>query len=462
MAKQAILLQALHVKTEVSQPSTRSHPQTPLLPQPSSKKPSPIPWRQIYLLLILQLAEPLTSQFVRHTGITNGDESRVGYYVGVMQSVFFATQALTVLHWSRISDVIGRKPVVLTGLVGLSLSMYCFGLSTTYWGAVFSRSLNGALNGNIGVMKSMLAEITDSSNLAQVYGFLPIAWSTGGTLGPIIGGTLAHPAERFPNLFGNSEFLKTYPYFLPCAVPATFSAVAWFITFTHLKETVASPTPIGHFFSSKRTRDVLDAAGSHAEISDAEKPVPMRALLVPRVLVAAGNYASLSLVDIAYRAVQPLFFSTPVELGGLGLSPPTIGLILSAFGIINGIFQVFFFARIHDHWGTKNVFIAGISSCIPVFALFPVMNFLAREQGIGHAVWAIVALQIVISLGISLCYGCVFIYIAASAPNKASLGATNGLAQMLVSVTRTFGPAAANSLFSLSIKHQYMHGNMVY
>jgi MFS family permease len=54
----------------------------------------------------------------------------------MQHSLFFATQALTVLHWSRISDHIGRKPVILTGLFGLSISMYCFGLSRTFWGLV--------------------------------------------------------------------------------------------------------------------------------------------------------------------------------------------------------------------------------------------------------------------------------------------------------------------------------------
>ena len=43
---------------------------------------------------------------------------------------------MTVLHWSRISDHIGRKPVIMLGLTGLSLSMYCFGLSRTFWGLV--------------------------------------------------------------------------------------------------------------------------------------------------------------------------------------------------------------------------------------------------------------------------------------------------------------------------------------
>lgn len=43
---------------------------------------------------------------------------------------------MTVLHWSRLSDHIGRKPVIMNGLLGLSLSMYCLGLSRTFWGAV--------------------------------------------------------------------------------------------------------------------------------------------------------------------------------------------------------------------------------------------------------------------------------------------------------------------------------------
>lgn len=42
--------------------------------------------------------------------------------------------------------------------------------------AGFSRCLNGALNGNIGILKSLVSEVTDSSNLAQAYAYMPIAW----------------------------------------------------------------------------------------------------------------------------------------------------------------------------------------------------------------------------------------------------------------------------------------------
>ena len=53
---------------------------------------------------------------------------------------------------------------------------------------------------------------------------------------PVIGGSLSRPAERHPELFGQSEFLKKYPYFLACSIPATFSIVACFVTLFFLKE----------------------------------------------------------------------------------------------------------------------------------------------------------------------------------------------------------------------------------
>jgi len=73
------------------------------------------------------------------------------------------------------------------------------------------------------------------------------------------------------------------------------------------------------------------------------------------VLIAVGNYASASLLDMAFRAIQPLFFSTPIALGGLGLSPATIGTILAIYSAVNGPFHFFFFAKMHERWGPKKV-----------------------------------------------------------------------------------------------------------
>ena len=249
------------------------------------------------------------------------------------------------------------------------------------------------------------------------------------------------------------------------------------------------------------------------DATEVEKPLPLRALLTRDVVIAAGNYASLSLVDIAFRAIHPVFLSTPIALGGLGLAPPTIGNLLSIYGVLNGVIQVFCFAQLNDRFGSKRVFMCGIAAALPLFATFPLVNSLARAHGYSTLVYAVVVLQIANSVAVSMAYGtpflrcvhssgscrtladyaarspagAIFIFIQNASPNRASLGATNGLSQvrsvppfsrpcaaadpkpdalcavqMSVSVMRAIGPAAANSLFSVSIARHYLGGNFVY
>ncbi|PIL35788.1 hypothetical protein GSI_02518 [Ganoderma sinense ZZ0214-1] len=326
--------------------------ETPLL-RSETRKPhkTPLPWGQFTILLILQLAEPLTSQviypfapeLIRNVGITHGDETKVGYYVGVMQSIFFATQAVTVLHWSRVSDHVGRKP------------------------------------------------------------------------------------------------------------------------------TVQSPASLRKLFRRLPREAAIQSASSTAvkaaAVDDKARPLPLKKLLVPRVIIPATNYAFLAIVDINLRAIQPVFYSTPIALGGLGLAPQQIGWILSVYGVINGLTQIFLFSKVNERFGSKPVYLVGIASVLPVFAMFPFINEVARLEGrMVPLVWGLVFCQALLSIIISFSYGAVFIFITASAPNKASLGAVNGIAQMLVSLMRTVGPATANSLFSLSIdqEHHYMGGYFVY
>ena len=52
-------------------------------------------------------------------------------------SLYFAAEAATILQWSRLSDCIGRKPVLLCGLLGTIISIILFGLSRSFWTLVF-------------------------------------------------------------------------------------------------------------------------------------------------------------------------------------------------------------------------------------------------------------------------------------------------------------------------------------
>ena len=49
---------------------------------------------------------------------------------------------------------------------------------------------------------------------------------------------------------------------------------------------------------------------------------------------------------MSFRALQPLFLSTPIAIGGLGFDPPTIGTVMSVYGTLNGVFTIFFFSRL--------------------------------------------------------------------------------------------------------------------
>lgn len=136
-----------------------------------------------------------------------------------------------------------------------------------------------------------------------------------------------------------------------------------------------------------------------------DTPIPFRELLTFPVVISIANYATLGFLEIALLALLPLFYSSPIEYGGLGFDPSTIGIILAIFGLTNGIFQVFFFAKIVKKWGAKRLFVAGMTSFSPIFLLFPVINALARQWGVTPIVWVAVALQLLIAIIMDMCYG---------------------------------------------------------
>lgn len=131
----------------------------------------------------------------------------------------------------------------------------------------------------------------------------------------------------------------------------------------------------------------------------------MRAVMTAPVLISVLNYALLALVEGAMRALQPLFYATHPALGGLGLTPPTIGACLGAVGLLNGVFQACFFARIQRRCGTRRVFATGMAAFVPLFAAFPFINFLARTYGMAPVTWAALAAQLALCPIVDMAYG---------------------------------------------------------
>ena len=133
--------------------------------------------------------------------------------------------------------------------------------------------------------------------------------------------------------------------------------------------------------------------GPAAAPEETEEQLPFRALLVRPVIIAAASYATFSLIDIAFRAIIPVFYALPIETGGLGLTPLAIGNILGLQGMSGGILQWQLFPRVHDRIGSKPLYLISVSLCLPVIALFPVINAAARAYGLSYFVWFLVGLQ---------------------------------------------------------------------
>ena len=93
---------------------------------------------------------------VQDLGIHERDAS---FYAGLLVSAYAIAEAMTAPVWGLISDVYGRKPIALSGLAGVALSSILFGMAPTYWVALLARFIGGALNGNVAIMQTMVAEM---------------------------------------------------------------------------------------------------------------------------------------------------------------------------------------------------------------------------------------------------------------------------------------------------------------
>ncbi|KAG2106147.1 major facilitator superfamily domain-containing protein [Suillus discolor] len=402
---------------------------------------------------------PFIPQLIRDIRVTHGDESQVGHYTGILVSM----SSSSIFHWSQLSDHIGRKPVVLTALLAIVISMFSFGLSKTFLGLLVSRIVYGAFHTSDSMVKSMLMDITDATNMpAQGIHTFYLALRFTASTRPLIGGFLSRPANKFRDIFGRSELLKTYPYLLPCSISAFFISIIWLVAYIRLRESVSTTgkTPLwelikGRFFGQSYSKppqpSLVDPGdGSPGEVQS--KPLPLRALLTSKVLSVTACYATTGLFQMGFNLVLSVFYATPIELGGLSLDPPRIGALLAASGIIHGIFQLLFYAHLHDRFGARAMHITGVNSGIPMIILFPVTNALAQAYGIGMAVWLRVVVQLTLKTSLIMCFPCMVLFTRAAAPNRASLGATNGIVMVAVAVARILGPASAASVFSYSLQ----------
>jgi hypothetical protein len=130
---------------------------------------------------------------------------------------------------------------------------------------------------------------------------------------------------------------------------------------------------------------------------DTQTPPPLRSLLTRPVLITIANYSTLSLLEMTAVALIPLIWSTPVEFGGLDMSPASIGLGMSLYGCMGGIFQFAVFPRLVARFGLRWVFVTSVAICAVIFAIFPLENLVMRHAVGGRpnaTLWLLIFLQL--------------------------------------------------------------------
>ncbi|KAL7424049.1 hypothetical protein Q5752_001634 [Cryptotrichosporon argae] len=479
---------------------------------------TPLPTSQIAVLMGIRLAEPIAytvifpfiNQMVEELGVTDNPD-RIGYYSGIIESVFALVQFLTVFHWARLSDRIGRKPVILMGLGGVFVSGSLFGLSTRFWAMVLFRCLWGALNGNVAVVKASLGDITDATNSTDAFAMYGLTWTIGSIIGNAIGGWLAHPAEQFPRLFGNVGAFKAHPYFLPCLVSASCALLGLVFCALVYRESLpslqaAEPSTPRQAFSfrllSHRRSSSLASIDSEAEtLVDPASPGGNNKLggggdgfgaarrewafwdlmALRDVQVGSATLFLNSFVSGAWGAASLLFFFDKNH--GLGMTASSIGGVMALNGLWSIVAQLYFLTRIRRALGLARAYKALSLGWVAVWVALPALRavMVATEAPVGGGAgtdagagpgagryaetraWpTVIAVNALLSFVtfVGMANSLLMVLVNASAPDKSALGAVNGISTAVGCMARVIGPSLVSALFAISVDGQVMHGRL--
>jgi MFS transporter, DHA1 family, tetracycline resistance protein len=148
-------------------------------------------------LLGFGIVIPFLPMFAERVGV-----GAVG--IGLVLAIYSLMQFLCAPILGRISDRVGRRPIIMIGLLGSSVSYLIYGFANSFFLLMLSRAIHGACAATVSTAQAYIADTTGGEDRARGMGLIGAAFGLGFVLGPAIGGILGQSSLRTPVFFASA------------------------------------------------------------------------------------------------------------------------------------------------------------------------------------------------------------------------------------------------------------------
>jgi MFS family permease len=358
---------------------------------------------------------PFLAQEARDTFHTT---ELVGTLLGAIYSLM---QFLFVPVWGRVSDRVGRRPVLVWSVLATAVGMTFLGVGLVYAQSVawlfVARAASGIATANLGTASAYIADVTKPEERARGMGMIGMAFGLGFIFGPAIGGALSGI-----KIMGRAGAV-------PCFIAAALSVVNLAWVYFRLRESL----PPDRRSTEKRSLAPLNFAAARDAFA---RPGIALAVLVNFVLIL-----SFTVLDQTFR-----FFTQD----RFGMTALETGLVLCFIGVVAAGVQGGLIRPLAKRFDEAKLIRAGTAIQALAFA------GLAASPAFGRG--ALYAAGGLLALGNGLTQPSVSAYVSKRADPKAQ-GSTLGTNQSAASLARVFGPALGGWLYgSLGASSPYVAG----
>lgn len=338
--------------------------------------------------------------------------------VGLLMAVYSAAQFLAAPFWGRLSDRIGRRPVLLGTIGAAALSYILLGFAESLFMLFLARAIGGLMAGNISTAFAYAADVTTKENRAKGMGMVGAAFSIGFILGPAIGGILA-----------GSDPLHA-DFRTPSFVAAGLSALAFFLGLFVLKESLS--------------------AEARAEIKKQTRVARMQALLSALKTPGIGILLILAfLTTLVFAGLESTFAMWSRRQFGWG--PEQNGYLFAFIGVLAAAIQGGLMGKLAIRFGVERLIFAGALALTLGLALIPLV--VTVPQLVGAMTLAALGFSIITPA----------LNTAISVRGEADVqGGLMGVTRSASTLSRMIGPAIGGATFGfIGIHTPYISGAVI-